>query len=239
MRKRAPGALLQPLRRERKRRVCAVRGGLFQRTIRPGVHRGSCAFMQRAAGRFSCGGRGAEAAAIFRISIAAAAKTAYTGMVAVHPWRAPNEGAQWDGTEQESRAPALADGRGQMMANGDQAMKRKFASMFMNPAYRPELHQAVFETAHQDTHIFTVRDFEEAVALAQRLVEEGFGALEVCGAFRPDQVRAPSRPRTTGWPSVIPPIFRSRTSCLRRFSERADKTPAGAGEMAAKCGFFP
>lgn len=111
-------------------------------------------------------------------------------MVAVHPWRVPNEGAQWDGTEQESRAPALADGRGQMMANGDQAMKRKFASMFMNPAYRPELHQTVFETAHQDTHIFTVRDFEEAVALAQRLVEEGFGALEVCGAFRPDQVRA-------------------------------------------------
>lgn len=68
-------------------------------------------------------------------------------------------------------------------------MKRKFATMLMNPEYVPERQTAVFETAHQDTHVFTVRSFEEAETLAKQLVGEGFGALEVCGAFRPEQVR--------------------------------------------------
>ena len=44
------------------------------------------------------------------------------------------------------------------------AMK-KWAMVIMNPGYDP------------------VRNPEEAVALAKRLGEEGFGAIEVCGAF--------------------------------------------------------
>ena len=46
-------------------------------------------------------------------------------------------------------------------------MKRMFATMLMNPEYVPERQTAVFETAHQDTHVFTVRSFEEAETLAK------------------------------------------------------------------------
>ena len=64
--------------------------------------------------------------------------------------------------------------------------RKKLAFLFMGPEYEPEKFTAKFEMPSKDTYIFSVRNFEEAVVLAKRLVEDGFGALEVCGAFGPE-----------------------------------------------------
>ena len=61
------------------------------------------------------------------------------------------------------------------------AMK-KWAMVIMNAGYDPEKDMARW-TWSRLRHILTVRNPEEAVALAKRLGEEGFGAIEVCGAF--------------------------------------------------------
>ena len=62
------------------------------------------------------------------------------------------------------------------------AMK-KWAMVIMNAGYDPEKDMARLDLEQVETHILTVRNPEEAVALAKRLGEEGFGAIEVCGAF--------------------------------------------------------
>ena len=62
------------------------------------------------------------------------------------------------------------------------AMK-KWAMVIMNAGYDPETDMARLDLEQVETHILTVRNPEEAVALAKRLGEEGFGAIEVCGAF--------------------------------------------------------
>ena len=55
---------------------------------------------------------------------------------------------------------------------------KKWAMEIMNAGYDPEK-----DMEQVETHILTVRNPDEAVALAKRLGEEGFGAIEVCGAF--------------------------------------------------------
>ena len=67
-------------------------------------------------------------------------------------------------------------------------MKKKFASILMGGGYRAE-HHAVFETEGCDTYIYTVQDFEAAKKLIQRLCAEGFGAVELCGAFGEEKAR--------------------------------------------------
>lgn len=62
------------------------------------------------------------------------------------------------------------------------AMK-KWAMVIMNQGYDPEKDMARLDLEQLETHILTVRNPQEAVALAKRLGEEGFGAIEVCGAF--------------------------------------------------------
>ena len=62
-------------------------------------------------------------------------------------------------------------------------MKKKFAFILMGEHYTPEEHQVCFETGKQLTYIYTVNCFEEAEKLVVSLAEEGFGAIEVCGAF--------------------------------------------------------
>lgn len=62
-------------------------------------------------------------------------------------------------------------------------MKKKFAFLLMGSHYNPEVHQAHFETGNQITYIFTVRDFKEACEKLSSLEDEGFGAVELCGAF--------------------------------------------------------
>lgn len=61
-------------------------------------------------------------------------------------------------------------------------MKKKFAFILMGSHYKPE-HTACFETESGFTFIFTVRSFEEATEKLLSLQKEGFGAVELCGAF--------------------------------------------------------
>ena len=60
---------------------------------------------------------------------------------------------------------------------------KKWAMVIMNAGYDPEKDMARLDLEQVETHILTVRTPDEAVALAKRLGEEGFGAIEVCGAF--------------------------------------------------------
>lgn len=62
-------------------------------------------------------------------------------------------------------------------------MKKKFAFLLMGAHYEPQTHQACFETEKQITYIFTVKDFDAAREKVKMLAEEGFGAIELCGAF--------------------------------------------------------
>jgi hypothetical protein len=62
-------------------------------------------------------------------------------------------------------------------------MKKKFAYFLLGSSFSPEEHTAVFETGGGLTYIFTVRDFDEARQRAARCLEEGFGIIELCGAF--------------------------------------------------------
>ncbi len=62
-------------------------------------------------------------------------------------------------------------------------MKKKFAFLLMGEQYDPMVHRAVFETEKQITLIQTVRSFEEAHEKILELQKEGFGAVELCGAF--------------------------------------------------------
>lgn len=68
-------------------------------------------------------------------------------------------------------------------------MKKKFAFLLMGAHYSPEQHHARFETERQITCIFTVRDFEQARAKLSELEREGFGAVELCGAFGEEKTK--------------------------------------------------
>lgn len=75
-----------------------------------------------------------------------------------------------------------------LIPKGEDHMKKKFASILMGGGYRTE-HQAVFEVEGCDTYIYTVQDFEAAKELVKRLYAEGFGAIELCGAFGEEKAR--------------------------------------------------
>ena len=60
---------------------------------------------------------------------------------------------------------------------------KKFAFLLMGAHYDPTADRAVFETARGLTAIRTVRSLDEAAALAVSLADEGYGAIELCGAF--------------------------------------------------------
>ena len=61
---------------------------------------------------------------------------------------------------------------------------KKFAFILMGSHYTPETHTADFTTAAgQTTSIRTARDFGEAKELVKRLHTEGYGCIELCGAF--------------------------------------------------------
>lgn len=67
--------------------------------------------------------------------------------------------------------------------------KPKFAFMLMGPKYDKEKHNACFEMDNKDTYIVCVNNFEEACEKVKQMVEEGFGALELCGAFGEEKTR--------------------------------------------------
>ena len=62
-------------------------------------------------------------------------------------------------------------------------MKKKCAMMIMNPLFDPDKDFARLDHAKVENHIITVRSPEEAVAKAKALADDGFGAIEVCGAL--------------------------------------------------------
>ncbi len=68
-------------------------------------------------------------------------------------------------------------------------MKKKFAFILMSDAYNPDVHQASFEKETMSTHIYTVRSFEEACSKLKELEKEGFGGVELCGAFGPEKAQ--------------------------------------------------
>lgn len=61
--------------------------------------------------------------------------------------------------------------------------KKKWAMVIMGEGYTPEKDSARIDTDKKEGHILTVRNPDEAIELAKRLKNEGFGAIEVCGAF--------------------------------------------------------
>lgn len=65
---------------------------------------------------------------------------------------------------------------------------KKYAMMLMNPLFQPEEHTALFQTGDIENHILTVRNEEEAMCKTRELLDEGFGVLEVCGAFERELV---------------------------------------------------
>ena len=65
---------------------------------------------------------------------------------------------------------------------------KKYAMMLMNSQFTPEQHNAKFITGNIENYIVTVRNPQEALEKTRLLVEQGFGVLEVCGAFEPKLV---------------------------------------------------
>ena len=61
---------------------------------------------------------------------------------------------------------------------------KKYAFLILSDRYVPEKHNVCFEESEDlHTYIFTVRSFEEAREKVLQLGKEGFGAIELCGAF--------------------------------------------------------
>lgn len=67
--------------------------------------------------------------------------------------------------------------------------KKKFAMMLMDQQYCSRKDYAVLETQAVETHIITVNSPEQAIEMAKQLAADGFGAIEVCGAFGEELAR--------------------------------------------------
>ena len=62
---------------------------------------------------------------------------------------------------------------------------KKHAFLFMGENYIPESHRAEFDTGMK-TCIYTVRNPQEASEKVLELKNNGFGVIELCGAFGRD-----------------------------------------------------
>lgn len=60
---------------------------------------------------------------------------------------------------------------------------KKFAYILMGKSYDMEKHRAEFSTGEITTYIYTVNTFEDAEKLVLKLEKDGFGVVELCGAF--------------------------------------------------------
>ena len=60
---------------------------------------------------------------------------------------------------------------------------KKFAYILMDPHNDPTINKAEFNTKSVNIYVYTVRNFEEAREKVVNLWQEGYGALELCGAF--------------------------------------------------------
>ena len=67
---------------------------------------------------------------------------------------------------------------------GDDIMgKLKVVFMFLAPEAEPEKHRAIISTPVVELHVVGVKDYEEACKIAKELVNDGIGAIELCGGF--------------------------------------------------------
>lgn len=62
-------------------------------------------------------------------------------------------------------------------------MALKAAFMFVAPEADPQKHQAVVKTPMVELTVVGVKDYQAAVAAAKELVNQGVGAIELCGGF--------------------------------------------------------
>lgn len=61
--------------------------------------------------------------------------------------------------------------------------EKKLACLIMGENYDTPKHQAAFTTVWGTTYVFTVNNFEGAKAKVLSMIDEGFGTVELCGAF--------------------------------------------------------
>jgi len=66
---------------------------------------------------------------------------------------------------------------------------KKFAYILMGTTLNPSTHTAEFEVSFGKICIFTVRNANEAKEKVAELWHEGFGAIELCGAFNRNLAR--------------------------------------------------
>ena len=60
---------------------------------------------------------------------------------------------------------------------------KKFAYILMGASFDPDKHTAEFDIGSMKIYIYTVRSVAEAKEKMVGLWHEGFGAIELCGAF--------------------------------------------------------
>lgn len=58
---------------------------------------------------------------------------------------------------------------------------KKYAFLLMNPCF--DIQQIHMDVEGIEHHLLTVRSEQEAIEKVKKLAEEGFGVIEVCGAF--------------------------------------------------------
>lgn len=64
---------------------------------------------------------------------------------------------------------------------------KKYAFILMGD-YDTKKDTAVFEKEDMKTYIMTVKSFKQAEDLVRKLKDDGFGAIETCGAFSIEEI---------------------------------------------------
>ncbi|HJW56631.1 MAG TPA: DUF6506 family protein [Burkholderiaceae bacterium] len=63
----------------------------------------------------------------------------------------------------------------------------RFAMIIKGPGYDPEVHREEIASQLFSTTIVCVSSFDQAILVAQELVDRGIQLIELCGGFSPDQ----------------------------------------------------
>ena len=66
----------------------------------------------------------------------------------------------------------------------------QFAMIIKRLGYDPAIHRASFDLPDFSTTIVCVSSLEQAIAVAQELVQQGVQLIELCGGFTPEQTSA-------------------------------------------------
>lgn len=66
---------------------------------------------------------------------------------------------------------------------------KKYAMILLNPDFNPNIHKTCWVISGIEHHLLSVRSEQEAIEKAKDLADNGFGAIEVCGAFGEELAR--------------------------------------------------